>query len=109
MIEAILMLTGVIVLLLLIFVRTKYISTKRGWKIIKSGNSSKMYSELDENNNWRSITFECKMYSKDVPRHAITISSDWSNYPEWAQERKDEIRSRLKSVLKEPAYTVIEK
>ena len=49
------------------------------------------------------------MYSKVVPRHAIIISKDWGIYPEWAQAKKDEIITRLKSALKDPAYTNIEK
>ncbi|MDX2360161.1 MAG: hypothetical protein QNK23_05115 [Crocinitomicaceae bacterium] len=108
MIEGILMLTGVLIILFAIFIWTNYKAKKRGWKVKKDGNSKQQYLELD-GNNWRSITFDCEMYSNDVPRHAIIISKDWEMYPEWAQDKKDEIITRLKNSLKEPAYTIIEK
>ncbi len=109
MIEGVLMLAGVLVVLLVILIWTNYKAKKRGWRIKKVGNSSQQYVELDGNNNWRSITFECKMYADDVPRHAIIVSKDWEKYPEWAQARKSEILTRIKSVLKEPEYTIIER
>ena len=109
MTEGFLILTGVLVVLLLIFARTNHVVKKRGWKIKSSGDSKKMYAELSSENAWRSITFEWKMYAKGVTRHAIIIDKDWSCYPKWAQERRDEILSRLKSELKEPTYTFIEK
>jgi hypothetical protein len=108
MIEGILMLTGALILLFAIFIWTNYKEKKRGWKVKKGGNSKQEYLELD-GNNWRSITFDCEMYSKVVPRHAIITSKDWGIYPEWAQAKKDEIITRLKSALKDPAYTNIEK
>ena len=108
MIEGLLMLVGITVVLILINTRTRYTDKSRGWKVKKNGNSFQIYSELDKDNNWRSISFECKMYSKDVPRHSIIINKDWTIYPEWAQLRKDEILSRLRSVLKEPTYTIID-
>ena len=74
MIEGILMLAGILILLLLIYIRTSYIVKKRGWKIKTIENGSQMYSELDKDNNWRTITFDCEMYSKDVPRHALIIN-----------------------------------
>ena len=108
MILAIAMLVGLLIVLLLVLARTSWLAKKRGWKITKSGNSLQKYSELDAKNNWRSITFECKMYSKGVPRHAIIIDQNWSNYPSWARDKKDEILLRLKRALKEPTYTFLE-
>ena len=108
MIEGILMLTSVLIILFAIFIWTNYKDQKRGWKVKKEGNGNQKYLELD-GNNWRSITFNCEMYSNGAPRHTIIISKDWGTYPDWAQAKKNEIITRLRSVLKEPEYTIIEK
>lgn len=108
MFEAILMLTGVLVVLAIVKLRSSYREKNDGWKVRNTGNSIQ-YSEVDDRNNWRSVNFICDRYAKDVPRHSIIIPSDWSDYPEWAQERRDDIILRLKQRFKAPAYTFIEK
>jgi hypothetical protein len=103
------MLSSVLVLLSIIYL-VKLITTKeQGWKIKKGENFTQIYSELDNDGNWRSISFDCEQYAKNVPRHALIIDKNWNNYPEWAATRKQEILDRLRSVLREPEYTIIER
>ncbi len=108
MIEGFLMLGGVLVFLLLIFIWKSVKENKRKWKIRNGDNYTREYLELDENGVWRRISFTCESYKKNFPRHVIYIRKNWENYPEWTNKRKEEILSRLKSVLKEPEYTYIE-
>jgi len=109
MIEAFLMLGGVLVFLAVIFIWNSFKEKKRKWKIRKGDSNTREYLELDEYGIWRHISFTCEHYAKDVPRHLLYVKKNWDVYPEWAQLRKDEIIERLRSVLKEPEYTFIEK
>ncbi len=84
---------------------TKPKEIKRGWKIIKEKNDAILYAELDDNKNWKSISFKVEYYSKNAPRHLIYVNSDWDNFPNWASENRPKIMERLKSQLKEPEYT----
>lgn len=109
MIEGFLMLGGVLVFLFVIFIWNSFKEKKRQWKVRKGDNNTCEYFEMDEYGTWRYISFTCKFYAKDVPRHALYVNKNWNNYPDWAQLRKDEILKRLRSTLKEPEYTIIEK
>lgn len=109
MIEGLLMLGSVLVFLLILFIWNRIKENKRKWKIRKRDSETRDYLELDSNGLWRQITFSCESYAKNVPRHALYIRKNWEEYPEWAQFRKEEIMTRVKSVLKEPEYTIIEK
>lgn len=110
MLEGITMLAGV--LLVLIFIRVVFSNPKelkRGWKIKNHGEGKLQYSELDQNKTWRTLMFEIDRYSSGVPRHTLIVDSNWETYPNWAKSRREEILNRIKSVLKEPEYTIIEK
>lgn len=109
MLEGIFMLTILLFLLLVIFAWNSMHANKRGWKVKKIGNGKQQYLELDEAKKWRGIIFDCEMYSDEVPRHALIIKKDWSEYPQWAQGRKTEIITRITCVLKAPSYTIVEK
>lgn len=109
MIEGFLMLGGVLVFLLLIFIWNSFKERNQKWKIRKGNNDTIEYLELDENGMWRSISFACEPYAKNVPRHALYIRENWEDYPDWVHSRKEEILIRLKGVLKEPEYTIIER
>ncbi len=106
MIEGFLMLGGVLVFLLVILIWNNFKAKKRQWKIRKGDNNTYEYLELDEYGAWRYISFTCQFYADNVPRHALYINKNWEDYPDWAQSRKDEITERIKSVLKEPEYTI---
>jgi hypothetical protein len=109
MIEGFLMLGGVLVFLLIIFVWNSLKTNKRKWKIRKGENYTRQYLELDDKGNWRMISFECETYAKNVQRHALYVKKNWEHYPDWANQKKDEILKRLKTVLKEPEFTIIER
>ncbi|MBD81179.1 MAG: hypothetical protein CL840_19835 [Crocinitomicaceae bacterium] len=97
-----------IIILYLIYLLKRSKENRRGWKIRKTGNNYQEYAEFDSG-KWRSLNFKFEMYSKEVPRHAIVIPKDWSNFPSWAQDKREVIILRLKEVLKEPTYTLLEK
>jgi len=107
MIEGFLMLGGVLVFLFIIFIWNSLKNNKRKWKVRKGDNDTREYAEMDHNGVWRHVSFECETYAKNVPRHALYIRKDWKDYPDWAQLREEEILERVKSVLKEPEYTII--
>jgi hypothetical protein len=109
MIEGFLMLGGVLVFLFIIFIWNSLKNNKRKWKVRKGDNDTREYVEMDQSGAWRHVSFECEPYAKNVPRHALYIRKDWKDYPDWAQLRKEEILERVKSVLKEPEYTIIER
>ena len=102
------MLGGVLVFLLMLSIWNSFKNNKRKWKIRKGDNDARVYLEMDDDGSWRNISFQCEAYAKNVPRHALYMSKNWENYPEWAQLRKDEIIARLKSVFKEPEFTIVE-
>jgi hypothetical protein len=47
-----------------------------------------------------------EMLASRKPGHRIyfTSSHDWKNHPEWARSRREEIFTRIKSMLKELCY-----
>lgn len=108
MIEGFLMLGGVLVFLFLIFIWNNFTDNKRKWKVRKAESNVQQYLEMNDDGTWRHISFDFEAYAKDVPRHALYIRKNWSDYPEWARSRKDEIIERLKYTLSEPEYTIIE-
>ncbi|NOQ73618.1 MAG: hypothetical protein GQ574_16550 [Crocinitomix sp.] len=81
--------------------------TKRGWKTHRNGKDAHSYSELFEG-SWRSIELKSEWFSKNAPRHVIYIQKDWAFFPQWAQERKEIIISRLEQEFKPPTFTLIE-
>lgn len=109
MLEAALMLGAVLVILSLIFLVKKNKARKQGWKVEKGDGFQVKYGEIDENGNWRFVSFEIQLYSSEVPRHAVFVESDWEDFPDWAIARKKEILGRLRQTLKEPEYTIVER
>lgn len=106
--EGFLMLGILLIVLLMISLFTRRKKQIRGWGIKKVGTSKIDYQERDSDGKWRSLTFEYEMYSAKVPRHALLVPKNWDDFPYWAHGRKQEILTRIKSTLKEPAYTYLE-
>ena len=77
---------------------------RRGWRIFRHGPETIFYGELREG-KWEEIEIGRESRSRES-HHLIYLGSSeiWKSYPGWARGRRDEIISRLKSVLREPGY-----
>jgi len=98
---------GVVFLILLgvsRYVWVKKTSERRGWRTYALGIGAVYYEELRDG-KWEKIEIGGERLC-GKPRYVIYLGSaeTWKKYPEWAQNRREEIISRIKSVLKEPEY-----
>lgn len=76
----------------------------RGWRVGHRGRDSMFYEEFREG-AWHQITIDGEMLM-GLAHHVIYFLSPekWSDYPDWAGGRRDEIIARIKSEFTEPDY-----
>lgn len=78
---------------------------KRGWKVGRKGRDDLYYAEYRDG-EWERIIIPGEMMSSDEPGHIVYLEStgDWSRYPSWAMNRKEEIITRIKERFPSPYY-----
>jgi hypothetical protein len=78
--------------------------SQRGWRVGHFGRDSMFYDELVDG-SWQRLQIDGEMLTGRA-HHIIYFATEaeWMNYPAWAQNRRDEIISRIKSEFREPDY-----
>lgn len=78
--------------------------TERTWRVGHRGRDQMYYEELVDG-RWERIEVQGEMLMGRA-HHVIYFASPaaWSQYPAWAQGRRDEIIARVKSEFREPDY-----
>lgn len=81
----------------------------RGWRVGRVGRDEMFYEEFSDG-TWQRITLYGDMLCGAGAHHVIYFPSpgDWESMPGWARGRRDEIISRMKSVLSPPGYEYAE-
>ena len=86
----------------------KEFESKRGWRIKARGAGAFAYEEKRQG-IWVGFTMDELTDYREPPHHLqIMCSARWSEYPDWAHARREEILRRIRSELKEPDYVLKE-
>ena len=101
----------VIGVLLVVFVAVFYLKhavilpRKRGWKTGMSGRDKVFYSEIIDG-QWKTIEISSTQVTGETAMLVIDFPDEtaWQEMPDWIQGKRDEVLTKMKTVMKPPTF-----